>query len=208
MKQDKKLRLIAVQLPFLHDREQISDGLLALSRQLKVNKFNLLGTSIGGYIAQWFTYSHPESVARLYICNSVIDGDNINNPSYLFSKYLLPRIPENLIRNKFLKELNKSSKLYKGLERCIFDCVVSTITPRVFSERALTFYASGQVPNLKLPDSAITIIDCDDDPYISEVARHKVLSRYPNASHYRFKTGHHFPYIFQPDKFNAVILDS
>lgn len=72
MKQDENLRLIAVQLPLLYDREQISDGLLALSRQLKVNKFNLLRTSIGGYIAQWFTYSHPESVARLYICNSVI----------------------------------------------------------------------------------------------------------------------------------------
>lgn len=203
---DTKLRLISIKLPLLHDMKQMSEGLLSLTQKLSIGSFNLLGTSIGGYIAQWFVYYYPENVEKLFICNSIINGDDLKNPSYFFSKYILPRIPYIFIVKKFHNELKKSDKKYKALNQYLYQNILKELSSKEFSERALSFYWNNQISNLEFSQDNILIIDSDDDPYIPKIAQKKVLDKYPKAVHHSFNNAHHFPYIISPVMFNSIVL--
>ncbi len=199
-------RLISVKLPLSHNAKLICDELSQLMEQLSINKFNLLGTSIGGYLAQWFAYYYPEKTNKLFICNSIINGEHINNPSLFLSRYILPIIPYSFLKKKFLKEMRKSDEFYQNLNAYLYQNIITGLSSKELAERALTFHYNKEVPILKLNESDIVIIDCKDDPYIPENAQNKLLNRYSKAFHYQFKRGHHFPYILESQKFNDIIL--
>jgi len=199
-------RLILIKLPLIHDTKEICTGLMSICQHLEAFQISLLGTSIGGYIAQWFAYYYPANVKELIICNSVIDGENIDNPSRLFSEYILPIIPNVLIQKSLQRRVKQSLPHYNILEKYIYDNIVSKISAREFSERALTFHKCGRVPALTLPDKNITIIYCSDDPYISKTAQKAVLLKYPASNTCCLNTGHHFPYVVRPKIFNMEIL--
>jgi maspardin len=199
-------RLISVKLPLSHNAKLMCNELSQLMEKFSISKFSLLGTSLGGYLAQWFAYYYPQKINRLFICNSIINGENINNPSLFLSRYILPLIPYSFILKKFQKEMNKSDGFYQELNAYVYQNILVGLSSIELAERALMFHFNKEVPKSKLNESEITIIDCQDDPFIPDCARNELISRYPNAFHYQFNKGHHFPYILDPQKFNSLIL--
>lgn len=201
-----EFRIISVKLPVCDNTKEICSTLYSLLNELSVNKVSILGTSIGGYFAQWFTFYYPKYVNKLFISSSIINGEGVNNPSQFFSQFILPTIPFYLVRKRFNQEVIKY-KDYRELYNYIKEMIMPYLTSKELSKRSLALHKNRTVPELDFPDNDIIIIDCLDAPYIEKFAQLKVIEKYPKAKFIHLKSGHHFPYIIDPDTYNKIILN-
>lgn len=197
-------RVISAGLPVLDDATKICEDLAQLLTQLGIEKVNILGSSIGGYFAQWFTHFHPQRVNKLFISSSIIDGRGFNNPSSFMSRFVLPFVPYSVIMRGFRKLETQDAK-YADLVGYLENTVTGKLSSREIASRASAFHVSGAVPPLDFPDENITIIDCADEPYIDRAGQQRVVNRYAGARHYRLDEGHHFPYIFVSEIYNEIV---
>ncbi|MCH9634408.1 MAG: 3-oxoadipate enol-lactonase 2 [Chlamydiae bacterium] len=56
--------------------EDMAKDVLALTDHLKIEKFHLIGDSLGGCVAQMIAYKHPESVLKMILSNSYLKISN------------------------------------------------------------------------------------------------------------------------------------
>ncbi|RXJ89033.1 hypothetical protein CRV01_10470 [Arcobacter sp. CECT 8983] len=64
---DKKYELIHLPIPYSEDFDEINK---ILDKQIEDEKINLLGFSLGGYIASYYAVSFPKKVKRLFLLSS------------------------------------------------------------------------------------------------------------------------------------------
>lgn len=200
-------RLISVGLPLHDDAADVCADLAQLLTLQGVDKINILGSSIGGYFAQWFTHFHPDRVGKLFISSSVVDGRGFNNPSPIIARFVLPFVPYPVIMRRLAKLETRDAK-YQALIRFLEEKVTGNLSSREIAKRASAFHVSGAVPPLNIPNERITIIDCLDEPYVDQAAQQRVIERYPGAGHTRLNEGHHFPYIVVPEQYNAIVREA
>ena len=73
-----KARIVSVTYPAVGNILKLADGLAALYDKLGIEKASVIGSSLGGYLGQWFAARHPERVETLYIGNSLTDPKTVN----------------------------------------------------------------------------------------------------------------------------------
>jgi pimeloyl-ACP methyl ester carboxylesterase len=66
-----RVRIVSVTYPAVDDILKLADGLAALLDTLGIDKASIIGSSLGGYLGQWFAARYPERVETLYIGNSL-----------------------------------------------------------------------------------------------------------------------------------------
>jgi len=55
--------------------------------------------------------------------------------------------------------------------------------------------------------SAITVLDCVDDPLIPATVRDRMRACYPGARHVSLATGGHYPHLVNPQAYHDLLLD-
>src|SRR5690606_35657989 len=73
-----RIRILSLTYPIVGDVAELADGLAALLDQLGVQRASLLGSSLGGFLAQTFAARHPARVEQLFIGNSLTDPYKVN----------------------------------------------------------------------------------------------------------------------------------
>jgi pimeloyl-ACP methyl ester carboxylesterase len=106
--------------------DQFATDVLGLMDALKIEKAHILGTSMGGMIAQEIAINHPERVERLVLCSTHCGGNKKINPSQkvldmmtssnqnlidgiislCFSKKIVEKYP--IVISKFRKKISKT----------------------------------------------------------------------------------------------------
>jgi pimeloyl-ACP methyl ester carboxylesterase len=64
-----RVRVVSVTYPAVGSILKLADGLAALFDQLSIAKASVVGSSLGGYLAQWFAARHRRASRR---CSSAI----------------------------------------------------------------------------------------------------------------------------------------
>src|SRR6185369_5311564 len=73
-----RARIVSVTYPPVAKILTLAEGLAALLDMLGIAKASVVGSSLGGYLAQWFAARHPDRVETLYIGNSLTDPKLVN----------------------------------------------------------------------------------------------------------------------------------
>ena len=63
-------RIVSVTYPAVDSLAELERGVLAILDQEGVTKFNVVGSSLGGYLAQFLVARHPERVSRAVFANT------------------------------------------------------------------------------------------------------------------------------------------
>ena len=63
----KRVRIVSVTYPEIGDIKRLADGLAALLDRLGVDKASFVGSSLGGFLGQWFAARHPERTRALVL---------------------------------------------------------------------------------------------------------------------------------------------
>lgn len=192
-------RIIAVTYPAANSLEKLKKGVLAILEREGVAKFNVVGTSLGGYFAQYLVAKHPDRIEKAVFANTFPPNDIIKQKNGTIGS-LIPYLPEwlvmNVLRGSFessiypasgndemtLAFLNEISygRMRKAQVAGRYACVVEKFEPPV---------------NTTVP---ILIIEAGNDPLVEAALREQLRTTYPDAKVVTVDNGH-FPYIATPD---------
>ncbi len=200
-------RVIALTYPAAGSLAELEKGALAILEQEGVTRFSVVGTSLGGYFAQYLAARHPERVEQAVFANTFPPNDLIKQKNGAIGG-LLPYLPEWLVMNvlrgsfegsiystsgndeltlAFLNEIS-AGRMRKAQVAARYQCVVEKFEPAA---------------NMKIP---ILIIEASNDPLVEAELREQLKAAYPAAKVVTVDNGH-FPYLATPEFYTKQLLD-
>ncbi len=202
-----QVKLIALSYPADPSPEKLSDGLDEFCHRKGLQKTNLLGSSIGGYWAQIFALRNPERIETLFIANSLIDASSIQAKGQKPEE--IEAMSLEAIRERFLGYIENydiSNPNMMELKELMLDQVGEGVqTPETLKSRMMTMATAVPVLPLGIPDSRVVIIDCEDDPIMSEAIRIEVRERYSDAEQHTLMTGGHYPAVLNAEPYTSIV---
>lgn len=200
-------RVVSVTYPAANSLVEMEAGVLAILDREGVEKFHVVGTSLGGYFAQYLVNKHPDRIASAVFANTFPPNDIIKEKNGTIGS-LIPYLPEwfvmNVLRDSFasavypasgndemtLAFLNEISygRAKKSQVAGRYQCVVEKFEPP----------ADTTVPLL--------IIEASNDPLVEETLRENLKSTYPQAGVVTVDNGH-FPYISSPGFYTERLVE-
>lgn len=205
---EKDYNVISYTLPeSINSLEKASEGILKILEAEKVDKFYVVGTSMGGYIAQYLVSIIPLRIEKAVFGNTFPPNNLIAKENETKSK-IIPYLPELIIAKLGEKQLNKeiipaskNSPLVNSFLKSLpfskkqfinrYSIVIDKFT--VFPDN----YKTKRIPKL--------IIESDNDPLIQPKLQKEIKGFYANAEVYTFHNEGHFPYINASEEYNKVL---
>jgi pimeloyl-ACP methyl ester carboxylesterase len=207
---EDRYRLIAVTCPPLDKLASLAEGIRNILDEERVDRVNLVGTSFGGYLAQYLAATFPERILRAVFSNTYAQ------PSFIARKYrlvgqILPFAPEWLIM----------SVLRWGFRSMIYPAAAhSELTLAYLIEQAsgklskahmvcryknlVEPFPRNDLARLHIP---VLIVESEDDPLIEPLWREDLKATYPSARVKTIEAGGHFPYLSMPEIYLGMLED-
>lgn len=181
--------------------------ILALIEKLEIEKVNLIGLSMGGYVAQRFYQFYPEYVKRLILCNTRSQKDT---PEGILKRHELIEFIKKGNFNSFVENFIKSSVHKNNLDRVynVLCEVIQKNSQEIVCDSLICLANRPDTTNIlaKIKVPTLLIGGKEDNLIPSEimVEMHKVI---PNSELVLFDKVGHFSNLESSSKFNSVIND-
>ncbi len=205
-----RYRVISVTYPPVDSLAELSVGVRAILQREGVSRVNIVGSSLGGYLAQYLIATHPEMVKRVVLGNTFPPNNLIAEKNRSIGA-ILPFLPEWLVIKVFrgsfrdkvypasgYDELTLAYMLEQSYGRMSkaqvvgrFHCVIDPFTP----------------PDLAALGIPAMIIEADNDPLVEETLREQLKATYPAAVVHTLHNVGHFPYLNHPEEYTRLLTE-
>jgi maspardin len=203
-----RARMIAVTYPASHDLAAWGEDLMRLLDRRGIDRAHVLGSSLGGYLAQWIAGTHADRCAGLIAANTLHGVDFIQSvPPYAGD---LARTPIAALRAGFAAGLGRWAETHPAdgdMIGLLLAEVSGRIPARHLRARLMALKTAPALPAPGIPADRIAVIEAEDDPLIPPQVREAVRARLAPAVTCRFESGGHFPYIPQADLYAAAVAE-
>lgn len=200
----ERLRLIAVTYPEQSDAEGLSHGLKAVFDHLGLPCSIVVGSSFAAYWAQHFARLYPDHVRKLVIGNGFTDASDLADNPLFDAEWVRKTSPAELHAAWLQRVRSTPVSPLQQLQQLMME---ERQSPENLHARFAGVTQSTACPPLSLPDDAIVVLDCEDDPLIPPAARDRLRQAYPGARHVRLPTGGHYPHVLNPESYESLLLD-
>ena len=200
-------RVITVTYPAAASLAKMENGLLAILAQEGVDKFNVVGTSLGGYFAQYLVSRNPDRIEKAVLANTFPPNDLIKEKNGAIGS-LIPYLPEWLVikvlRGSFASSIYPAS----GNDEMTLAFLNEISAGRMHKAQVAARYACIVEKFAPPTDTAIPllIIEASNDPLVEASLREQLKTTYPAAQVVTADNGH-FPYISTPDFYTQTLED-
>ena len=201
-------RILAPTYPAVSTMQALAEGIIAILDQEKITEVHLIGSSLGGDLAQYLAAYYPERVKSAVFGNTfVADRAFRDMATPMFAP--LRWAPEWLIRYQFRKGVHAQHFPASGdsdfLRAYLLEQGYGAMELAQFKNRALCVL---DIYDKRLTkDIPLLIIESDNDPLVPETFRAQVKTTYPGAAVYTFSGAGHFPYLSHPDAYTRVLIE-
>ena len=200
-------RVISVTYPAVDSLEKLSEGVLAIMDTEGAERAHIVGTSLGGYLAQYLVANHPDRILRAVFSNTFPPNDIIAEKNKTIGA-VLPFLPEwlvmSVLRDSFVKSIYPAS----GNNELTLAFLTEIGSGRMSKAQVVGRYRCVVQPftapdlnKLKIP---VLIIEADNDPLVEKTLREQLKSTYPSAQVRTLSSGH-FPYLNRSTGFTDII---
>lgn len=201
-----RLRIVTVSYPDTGGVADWAQDMVTLMDRLKIDAACVLGSSLGGYVAQYIAGHHPERMSGLVAANTLhsVIGLSERMPYALD----LAAAPINDLRAGFSTGLGAWADAHPD-QRELVDLLLGESGGRILEAelraRLSALKHGPELPPAKLPADRIITIEADDDPLIPQQMRQAVRDRLMPSVAYRFLHGGHFPYVARSAYYTALL---
>lgn len=201
-----RVHCMAVSYPAAHDLAQWGEDVLRLMDRSGVGEATVLGSSLGGYAAQWLAAARPDRLTRLIAANTLSDASAVGTrPPYSGD---LAAAPIGDLRDGFFRGLDAWAEAHPD-QRELTELLKADAGGRIpeaeLRARLMALKHAPALPPPPLPPERMAVIECEDDPLIPEPMRAQVRAALRPARVFRFREGGHFPYVSRPDPYAAAV---
>lgn len=201
-------RIISVTYPPVRDLHSLAQGILSILDEEKTEKVLVVGSSLGGYVAQYLVARHSDRIEKAVFGNT-FPPNTVIKDEYGNLARIIPLLPEGVVMyvyrqniltkaypasgyhaltNAYLLEQNYGPGKKKQLLARLH-CVMDYFDP---------------ADRLPFP---VLIIASDNDNVVPDTLAASLYDVYPTASTYRFPDAGHFPYLNRPEEYTRVLKD-
>ncbi|MGB5555983.1 MAG: alpha/beta hydrolase [Flavobacteriaceae bacterium] len=202
--------IVSLTMPTVHSLSDATDGIIQILNKENIEKVSIIGSSMGGYIGQYFLKKHPDRLNKMVLGNTFPPNKFYQEENGKMRK-IIPFLPEWFVMSEFRKNASKNvipaSENSKLVEAYLFEQYSGLMTKQQFIGRfdmVLEYFElsktadSQSIPKL--------IIESDNDPLVNEDLRNELKSNYPEAEIFTFSGKGHFPYLNRPNNYNDILL--
>jgi maspardin len=203
-----KLDLIAVTAPPIVDAAAMADAQAKFLLALAIQKVDLFGSSLGGYLAQVFCIRHPDMVGQMFLANTFTDPRPFlaKAPS---SNTVAAQAAEEVVASNLAPVLTiyPTDEGQVAIQTVMRALVGLVQTADEYKARLITLLESRPIDRMPVSDDRVVLIDDDADPSILPEMRALIRGRYGSAWHYMIGEGGHLPAIQRPLGVVSVLLE-
>lgn len=206
-------RIIVPDYPPLATLEALADGLAGLLAQLGAVRVDLMGSSLGGMVAQVFARRHSERLHRLILVTTF--PPRLERVASLRrQRRLVSWLPGWLLR-RVMTRAYQSFTTPSPADKAFWDAymaeAVATRLTRadflatqanVIDFHARYRFAPGELGEV---EGRSLVLDSDDDPVVTLDEREALRALYPSASHRRLAGAGHTMFLSQPEPAIAAL---
>ncbi|MDF1727078.1 MAG: alpha/beta hydrolase [Sulfitobacter sp.] len=201
-----RLRIVSTSYPDSGGVEDWAQDIVALLDHLDIPRASVLGSSLGGYLAQYIAGAYPDRMARLVAANTLHRGRGLDQrPPYSSD---LKNGPIDELRAGFgtgLEGWRAAHPEQSDLVDLLLMEVGGRITEPELRARLSALKHAPDLPDPAIAQDRIITIEADDDPLIPPEMRAAVRERLEPSVAYRLLTGGHFPYVARPEFYTALL---
>lgn len=163
----------------------------------------LVGTSMGGYLAQLLATLAPVRVQGLVLVNTFASSAEVMGRVRWLVR--TPWLPGGWLKKQLRKGLTPDHFGHDPVVEAQVRDVLERLPARALRARLRALARQGRLP--PHPDRVPAVV-CftEGDPTVSNAQRMALLKRVHPLYVYEFSAGGHFPYLAQPARFHDVLL--
>ncbi len=202
-------RVISVTYPAVNSLEEMEQAAMAILEAEKVEQFHVVGSSLGGYFAQYLVARHPDNIQRAVFANTFPPNDIIAENNKMIGA-LLPYLPEWLVMNVLSGSIRESVYPASDYSELVLAFGLEQTYGRMSKAQVVGRFHCVVDP-FETPDVAALgipalIIEADNDPLVEKALREQLKQTYPTAEVITLSNGH-FPYLSMADVYTQLLLE-
>ena len=205
-----RYRIIALTYPPVPSLDLLRQGILAILAREKIDRFNIVGSSLGGYLAQYLVSKDYERIRKAIFANTFPPNDIIREKSRVTAK-LLPLMPEWMVMRNLRKTTVNAIYPAAGHNELVAAYMLEQSHGMMrkvqFVARFFCVLDSFAPPELTACGVEALIIEADNDPLVAEPLREMLKTTYPSAKVKTLHAAGHFPYLNQPEVYTEIVED-
>ncbi len=201
-------RVISVTYPAVDTLEEMSVGLLAILAQEGVAEFNVVGSSLGGYFAQYLVATQPERIQRAVFANTFPPNDLIAEKNKGIGA-VLPYLPEWLIMDVLKGSIVENVYPASGNSEIVLAFMMEQLGGRMSKAQEVARFhcvvepfGVADVDALGIP---VLIIEADNDPLVELELREQLKGTYPSAQVETLHAVGHFSYLNEAETYTEIL---
>ncbi|SDE03415.1 alpha/beta fold hydrolase [Ruegeria marina] len=201
-------RILSVSYPASGGIPDWADDLAQLIAEAGLQGATVLGSSLGGYLAQYLTAIRPELCGGLVAANTLASVQGIDQvPPYSLD---LMATPIDTLRAGFETGLQgwcANDHRYRDLAALLLREVRGRIPEGELRARLQALKTAPDLPAQCLPQNRIFTVESDDDHLIHPQMRAGLKAALNPARTFRFRAASHFPYVTGPEAYTALLRE-
>ena len=201
-------RLISVTYPAVGTFDEMSAGVLAILEKEGVDKFSVVGSSLGGYFTQYLLTKYPERIERAVFANTFPPNDIIVEKNKSIGA-ALPYLPEWLIMDVLKGSIIEKVYPAAGHSEIVLAYMMEYLGGRMSKAQEIGRFhcviEDFNVANVDALGIPVLIIEADNDPLVELALREQLKETYPGVP---VKTLHgvgHFSYMNEAEMYTEIL---
>lgn len=201
-----RVRIITVSYPDSGGVAEWAADMAQLLDQLNIETALVLGSSLGGYLAQYVAAQHPARVTRLLAANTLhsVVGLDQRMP-YALDLHQAPIADLRAGFGTGLAAWRQAHPDQADLVELLLGEAGGRILEPELRARLSALKTGPELPAISMDSANIVTIEADDDPLIPTEMRAAVRARLNPSVAYRFLSGGHFPYVARAAEYTALL---
>ena len=201
-------RILALSYPETGGVTEWTQDICVLMQSYSMASATVLGSSLGGYVAQYLAATHPEIVDNLIAANTLPSIEVLaSTPPYNTDIDALPGADLMAGFRKGLVDWAVEEPHRADLVDLLLAEVAGRIPEAELRTRLKALQGAPELPAQKLPKKHIFTVESQDDRLIPPPVRAALRQHLDPQRSVSFEHGSHFPFVTEPQSYTQMIRE-
>ena len=205
-----RYKIISFTYPPVDSLEGLRMGILAILEKENVTKYYLVGSSLGGYLAQYLVSKNPEMIKSAVFANTFPPNDIIAQKTRKMGK-IFPFLPSwalmLYLRQRATTSIYPAANNSEIVLAYMMEQTHGRLTKRQYIARYRCILDDFDAPVSEVSKIPTLIIEADNDPLVEIRLREMLKATYPSTPAKTLQAVGHFPYLNQPEQYAQILRD-